>query len=135
MKAPPIFFKRFTFALTEAEAAGNTYTEEQLVSFALAGLTSTNNSKFETALQLYRLEQDQDSKKYTLEPLEKNFFGMDEQSARDSALTRIALGNVAQTHRIHNSHSKRGRSIQSTKPKSTFKRQQRYNTRSGGKSS
>jgi hypothetical protein len=45
MKAPLIFFKCFTFALTEAEAAGNIYTEEQLVSFALAGLTSTSNTK------------------------------------------------------------------------------------------
>jgi hypothetical protein len=62
-------------------------------------------------LQLYRLERDQ-------------------QSAHDSALTRIALGHAAQTHRIHNSHSKRGRSIHNAKPKSTFKRQQRYNTQS-----
>ena len=47
------FFKRFTFAQTEAEAAGNIYTVEQLVSYALAGFTSTQNNYYETALQLY----------------------------------------------------------------------------------
>ena len=46
-------FKRFTFAQTEVEAAENKYTEEQLVSYALAGFTSTQNNRYETALQLY----------------------------------------------------------------------------------
>jgi hypothetical protein len=55
------FFKRFTFAQMEAEVAGNTNSEEQL--FALAGFTSTHNTRYETALQLYRLERERDSKK------------------------------------------------------------------------
>jgi len=38
------FFWRFTFARTEAEAAGNTSSEQQLVSFALAGMNNTSNS-------------------------------------------------------------------------------------------
>ncbi len=83
------------------------------------------------ALQLYRLEREQDPGKYTLEQLEKNFFGMDEQSARDSALTRIALGHAAQSHRLHHFNSKRGRlntSNQHPKPKPNVKRQQRYST-------
>ncbi len=82
------------------------------------------------ALQLYRLEREQDPGKYTLEQLEKKFFGMDEQSARDLALTRIALGHAAQSHRLHNSHSKRGRLNQYSKSKPNAKRQQRYNSRS-----
>jgi hypothetical protein len=101
-----------------------------LVSFALSGLTSTNNIRYEMALQLYRLEREQDPGKYTLEQLEKKFFGMDEQSARDLALTRIALGHAAQSHRLHNSHSKRGRLNQYSKSKPNAKRQQRYNSRS-----
>jgi hypothetical protein len=47
------FFRHFTFARTEAEAAGNTYTEQQLVSFALAGMNNTSNSRYDIALQLY----------------------------------------------------------------------------------
>ncbi len=126
------FFKCFTFALTEAEAAGNCYSDDQLVSSALAGLTSTNNSRYETALQLYRLEREQDSKTYTLAQLEKKFFGMDKQTARDSALTRIALGHAAQSHRLHHTNSKRGRSTSqySTQKLPHVKRQHRYNTRS-----
>jgi hypothetical protein len=46
------FFRLFTFARTEAEAAGNTYTEQQLVSFALAGMNNTSNSRYDVALQL-----------------------------------------------------------------------------------
>jgi hypothetical protein len=103
------FFKRFTFAQTEAEAAGNTYTEEQLVSFALAGFTSTQNTRYETALQLYRLEREQNSSKFTLAQLEKKFFSMDEQTARDSALTRIALGHAAHGKHLNYSNSKRGK--------------------------
>jgi hypothetical protein len=127
------FFKRFTFALTEAEAAGNIYSDDQLVSFALAGITSTNNTRYDTALQLYRLEREQDPTKFTLDQLEKKFFSMDEQSARDQALTRIALGHAAQSHRVHHNNSKRGRYSQNSrnqKQKFTHKRQHRYPTRS-----
>jgi len=91
------FFRRFTFAKTEAEAAGNSYTEQQLVSFALAGMNNTSNSKYDIALQLYRLEREQDPTKFSLEHLEKKFFTMDEQTARDNALTRIALGHAEET--------------------------------------
>ncbi len=104
-----IFLKRFTFAQTEAEAAGNTYSEEQLVSFALAGFTSTYNTQYKTALQLYHLEREQDSKKFTLAQLEKKFFSMDKQTARDNALTRIALGHAAQSHRLQHGTLKRGK--------------------------
>jgi hypothetical protein len=76
------FFKRFTFAQTEAEAAGNSYTEDQLVSYALAGFTSTQNHCYETALQLYRLEREQDPSKFTLAQLVKKFFSMDEQNGK-----------------------------------------------------
>jgi hypothetical protein len=96
------FFCRFTYTCTEAEAAGNSYTNEQLVSCALAGLNSTHNAKYDTALQLYRLEQETGSKTFTLEQLEKKFFTMDEQAARDNALTKIELSNAAQSHRLHN---------------------------------
>jgi hypothetical protein len=60
------FFKRFTFAQTEAKAAGNTYSENQLVSYALAGFTNTHNHRYETAFQLYQLEREQDPSKFTL---------------------------------------------------------------------
>jgi hypothetical protein len=103
------FFKRFTFAQTEAEAAGNTYSENQLVSYALAGFTSTHNHRYETALQLYRLEREQDPSKFTLAQLEKKFFSMDEQTARDSMLTKIAHGHAASGHRLINHQPKRGK--------------------------
>jgi hypothetical protein len=101
-------FKRFTFAQTEVEAAENKYTEEQLVSYALAGFTSTQNNHYETALQLYWLECKQDPGKFTLAQLEKKFFGMDEQSARDLALTRIASSHAAQGKHLCNPTKKWG---------------------------
>jgi hypothetical protein len=85
------FFRRFTYAHTEVEAAGNSYTNERLVSYALSGLNSTHNTKYNTTLQLCRLERETGSKTFTLEQLEKKFFTMDEQAALDNALTRIAL--------------------------------------------
>jgi hypothetical protein len=101
------FFWRFTFARTEAEAAGNTYSEQQpLVSFALAGMNNTSNSRYDIALQLYRLEREQNPTKFTLEHLEKKFFMMDEQTARDNALTRIALGHAANSKRLQHEKSK-----------------------------
>jgi hypothetical protein len=51
------FIKRFTYAKTTAEAASKTYTNEQLVDFVLAGLRSTKEDMYRTALQLYRLER------------------------------------------------------------------------------
>jgi hypothetical protein len=100
------FFPRFTFARTEAEAAGNTYSEQQLVSFALAGMNNTSNSRYDIALQLYRLKREQNLTKFTLEHLEKKFFMMDEQTARDNALTRIALGHAANSKRLQHKKSK-----------------------------
>jgi len=117
------FFKHFTFAQTEAEAAGNTYSENQLVSYALAGFTSTHNHQYETALQLYRLEREQDPSKFTLAQLEKKFFCMDEQTARDSILTKIAHGHAASSHRLTTHESKRGK-LNSHKRRSQHKGKQ-----------
>jgi len=103
------FFKHFTFAQTEAEAAGNSYTEDQLVSYALAGFTSTQNHRYETALQLYHLEREQDPSKFTLAQLEKKFFSMDEQTARDLALTHVAFGHAAHGKRLNYANSQRGK--------------------------
>jgi len=52
------FLKRFIFAKTEAESSGNSYSEHELVSFALNGLNYSKNPKYDTALQLYRLERE-----------------------------------------------------------------------------
>jgi hypothetical protein len=89
------FIKRFIFAKTEAESAGNLYSEHDLVSFVLTGLNSSKNPKYDTALQLYRLEREHGKMLFTLEDIEKRFFSMDEQTAREKILTRIALGNAA----------------------------------------
>jgi hypothetical protein len=66
-----------------------------LVSFALTGLSFSKNPKNYTALQLYRLERDHGTMSFTLKDVEKCFFSMDEQSARNKALTKIALGHAA----------------------------------------
>jgi len=89
------FLKRFIFAKTEAESAGNSYSEHELVSFALTGLNHSKNPKYDTALQLYRLEREHGKIFFTLKDIEKRFFSMDEQIAREKVLTRIALGNAA----------------------------------------
>lgn len=52
------FIRRFIYAKTEAETAGNSYTEYELVSFVLTGLHFSKNPKYDTALQLYRLERE-----------------------------------------------------------------------------
>jgi hypothetical protein len=78
----------------EAKAVGNTYTENQLVSLVLTGLNHSKNPKYNTALKLYRLEREHGKMTFTLEDIEKRFFSMDEQSARDQSFTRLALGNA-----------------------------------------
>jgi hypothetical protein len=83
------FFRHFTLGKTEAEAAGNSYSEQQLVSFSLARLNSTKKIKiYETALQLYKPEREH-GKTFTLAELEKKFL---------PSLTRMALGHAAHTH-------------------------------------
>jgi predicted HD phosphohydrolase len=89
------FIRRFIFAKTEAEAAGNTYFEHKLVSFVLSGLSFSKYPKYDTALQLYRLEREHGKMSFMLEAIEKRFFSMDEQIACDRTLTCIALGNIA----------------------------------------
>jgi uncharacterized protein YdcH (DUF465 family) len=88
------FIKRFIFAKTEAESAGNLYSEHDLISFVLTSLNFSKNPKYDTALQLYRLEREHGKMSFTLEDIEKRFFSMDEQTAREKILTRIALGNA-----------------------------------------
>jgi len=47
------FIKRFTYAKTTAEGTSNVYTDEQLVDFVLAGIRSSKQDLYRTALQLY----------------------------------------------------------------------------------
>jgi hypothetical protein len=67
-KSATNFFCRFTFARTEAEGVGNTYSDASLVNFALAGLATSKNPKYDTAIQLYNLERD-GGKTYMLEDI------------------------------------------------------------------
>ena len=64
------FFKRFTFARTEAEGIGNVYSKLSLVNFALARLSTSKYPKYDTAVQLNNLERDS-GKSYSLEDIEK----------------------------------------------------------------
>jgi hypothetical protein len=52
------FFRRFTFARTEAEGVANVYSEQSLVIFTLASLGTSKSPKYDTAVQLYNLERD-----------------------------------------------------------------------------
>jgi hypothetical protein len=92
------FIKCFIFAKTEAKSAANTYIEHDLVSFVLTGLGCSKNPKYDTALQLYQLEREHGKMSFTLEDIEKRFFSLDEQAARERALTRIVLGNAVTTN-------------------------------------
>jgi hypothetical protein len=49
------------------------YTEPQLVDSALSGLSITKNTKYETAVQLYNLEQEK-GRTFTLQNIEQKFF-------------------------------------------------------------
>ncbi len=62
------FLRRFTYAKTTAETATNSYTNDQLVDYDLAGLHPSKVDVYKTALQLYRLECLQ-GKTFTLQPL------------------------------------------------------------------
>ena len=68
--------KCFTYAKTTAEAASNTYTDEQLVNFVLAGIHLSKQDVYRTSLQLYRLERLQ-RKSFTLREIERNLFQID----------------------------------------------------------
>jgi hypothetical protein len=68
------------------------------VNFALAGLGTSKNAKYDTAVQLYNLERDS-GKAYSLEDIEKKFFVLDKKFSREAAKTRVAQGNVAMGHR------------------------------------
>jgi hypothetical protein len=68
--------KCFTYAKTTAEAASNTYTDEQLVNFVLAGIRLSKQDVYHTSLQLYRLERLQ-RKSFTLREIERNLFQID----------------------------------------------------------
>jgi hypothetical protein len=100
------FFRRFTFARTEAEGVGNTYQEASLVNFVLAGLAMSKNPKYDTAVQLYNLERD-GGKTYTLEDVEKKIFAIDEKISRENASCRIAQGNMAMGQRGDSRHRTR----------------------------
>jgi hypothetical protein len=113
------YLQRFTYAQTEAEGASNVYTEHQLVDFALSGLSTTKNMKYETAIQLYNLERE-GGKIFTLQDIEQKFFAIDKKSARDQTLTRLSYINTARGHqqkkvngrghighRAHSSHNGR----------------------------
>ncbi len=74
------------YAKTEAEVASNIYTEQQLVNFTHLGLSNTKNIKYETAIHLYNLEQE-NGKSFTLHELEQKKFSIDEKTAHAETLT------------------------------------------------
>jgi hypothetical protein len=91
--------KRFTYAKTTAEAASNTYSDNQLVDFVLAGLRSSKQDIYCTALQLYHLEHLQGTD-LTLREIEQNFFQIDKGIERDKRQLRTEHAMVAGgTHR------------------------------------
>jgi len=93
------FLKRFTYARTTAEAASNAYSDDQLVDFFLAGLRSSKQDVYRTALQLYRLERLRGTK-FTLRDIEQNFFQIDEGLGRDKRQLRTEHAMAAGgTHR------------------------------------
>jgi hypothetical protein len=101
------FFRRFTFACTEAEAVGNVYSDQSFVKFALARLGTSKNAKYDTAVQLYNLERDS-GKLYSLDDVEKKYFALDKKSSREAAKLRLAQGHVAMGHRgDRNTHRSR----------------------------
>jgi len=55
------FFRHFTFAHSASESANNSYSEEELVNFALSRLSYTSSPKYEMVLQLYNLQQERGS--------------------------------------------------------------------------
>jgi hypothetical protein len=80
------FIKCFTYAKTTAEAASNCYSDDQLVDFILAGIHSSKQDVYRTALQLYRLECLQGTM-FMLREIEQNFFQIDEGLGRDKTAT------------------------------------------------
>jgi hypothetical protein len=73
------FLKKFTYAKTTAEAASNTYTDDQLVDYVLSVIHPSKQDVYNTALQLYRLEC-LHRKKFTLQYIKQNLFQIDEES-------------------------------------------------------
>jgi 6-phosphogluconolactonase/glucosamine-6-phosphate isomerase/deaminase len=72
------------------------------VSFILTGLNYSKNPKYDTALQLYHLEREHSKISFSLKDIEKRFFSMDKQAAREKVLTRIALGNAVNSFKKGN---------------------------------
>jgi len=74
----------FTFGRTEAEGTGNIYSETSLVNFVLAGISTSSNSTYETAVQLYNLERES-GKVFSLKDLERKFFSIDKNKVGPKA--------------------------------------------------
>jgi len=104
------FIKRFTCAKTTAEAASNEYTNDQLVDFVLAGIRSSKQDAYRTALQLYRLERLQGTT-FTIREIEQNFFQIDESIRRDKRQLRTehAMAARSNTYRDNKQRGGHGR--------------------------
>jgi hypothetical protein len=102
------FIKRFTYTKTTAEAASNTYTNEQLMDFVLAGLQPSKQEFYRTALQIYRLDRLQGTT-FTLREIEQNFFQIDESVRRDKRQTRTEHAMAVGTARGKNHRGSTGR--------------------------
>jgi len=104
------FIKRFTYAKTTAEAASNEYTNDQLVDFVLAGIRSSKQDAYRTALQLYRLERLQGTT-FTIREIEQNFFQIDESIRRDKRQLRTehAMAARSNTYRDNKQRGGHGR--------------------------
>jgi hypothetical protein len=91
------FIKHFTYAKTTSEAASNSYSDDQLVDFVLAGIRSSKQDVYRTALQLYCLEHLQGTA-FMLREIEQNFFQIDEGLGRDKRQLRtehaMAIGST-----------------------------------------
>jgi len=119
------FIKRFTYTKTTSEAASNTYSDDQLVDFVLAGIRSSKQDVYRTALQLYRLKRLQGTT-FTLREIEQNFFQIDEGIGCDKRQLRTehamaAGGTYRGNHRggrfTHHGRG-RGRGLNGRRPQS-----------------
>jgi hypothetical protein len=81
------FLKCFQYMKSNAEAASNSYTNDQLVDFILTGMRGTTESLYKTAIQLYMLERKTKGNTLTFSHIKENLFELNEQLGHDKRAT------------------------------------------------
>jgi hypothetical protein len=94
------FLRRFIIERTQAEAANNTYTDEELVDYILTAMNTTTKTIYVLTIQFFQQARET-GHPVSFNSIENKLLSIDEKMAREKASNKVAQGYAVQPAKLN----------------------------------